>query len=150
MRDILENHPNDDKFRVILLLGELSHTSHIMKAAPFSYKSRQPKETQIYKFDKESVTRSWTPTFLGTYTSKNFVASKTPQTRPRPDVLSSRMPNHPDDHKRQEVNDRESGLTTRQLRDYEEMRDDYIDGYSQFHLTNISDENYQEARAGVL
>ena len=126
MRHILEAHASDGNCRAIVLLGELSHASHLMAAAPFSYRSRQPKETQIYKFAKESEAGLGTPTFLGTYTPKNFVAPKAPQARHGPDDLRSRMPSRSVDHKRQKVNNRGSGLTARQMREYEEMEDVYV------------------------
>jgi hypothetical protein len=75
LQGILENHPQDQAYVALLILGELAHSAHLMSSAPFLYKLMPPKETQIHKFEKKSAKTPWNPKFLGTYVPKNFVAS---------------------------------------------------------------------------
>jgi len=95
LRGIFEHHPRDKKCPALLILGELSHSEHLMRSAPCRDKAKPPKETQIYKLEKPSDTSSWNAKYLGTYVPKDFIASATSSIQPPSDVSPNRTTSAP-------------------------------------------------------
>jgi hypothetical protein len=130
LRGICEAHRHEYGCPVIVILGELSHSGHLMQSAPFWYNTKPQKETQTYKFEKKSDAGPWNAKFVGTYTPKNFTASAASLTRPLPSNLPSLVPsvpiNAPKGPKRPRLNDQRMPMaTSAEARDYEGMGDLY-------------------------
>jgi len=76
LEHIVEQHPANNRCYGIVILGEFDKVTGMMNTPPFPYKTRRPKETEIYHMKKLQPTvddkaSHWERKFLGTYTAKD-------------------------------------------------------------------------------